>query len=218
MSPLSYALSCSYLPFSRHSFRMVPFLTELRAVMDWVWTDTTLSLSSWICLEDIYANIFILRCWRESEKVEQICSWFSRTQMFNITPFSQVERFILNVRIEANHDGSLCQININFKTHSLFIADSPLSIPVEISSHSRTEKKQSGEIWYGWCDHFFPHLHCLVSPSFYVTGQISGWSNQSTIRCFHPTEHIRIWGWGFDICKKIIKKIQKVYYWILCSF
>uniref|UniRef100_A0A3Q3ERI3 Uncharacterized protein n=2 Tax=Labrus bergylta TaxID=56723 RepID=A0A3Q3ERI3_9LABR len=47
---------------------MVPFLTELRAVMDWVWTDTTLSLSSWICVEDIYANIFILKCWRTSEE------------------------------------------------------------------------------------------------------------------------------------------------------
>ncbi|XDV28265.1 hypothetical protein PO909_031611, partial [Leuciscus waleckii] len=31
-------------------------------------TDTTLSLSSWICVEDIYAHIFILKCWRESEK------------------------------------------------------------------------------------------------------------------------------------------------------
>lgn len=51
-------------------FRLVPFLTELRAVMDWVWTDTTLSLSSWICVEDIYAHIFILKCWRESEKVK----------------------------------------------------------------------------------------------------------------------------------------------------
>jgi hypothetical protein len=48
---------------------LVPFLIELRAVMDWVWTDTTLSLGSWICVEDIYANIFILKCWRESEKV-----------------------------------------------------------------------------------------------------------------------------------------------------
>lgn len=55
--------------FLSSSFRMVPFLTELRAVMDWVWTDTTLSLSNWICVEDIYANIFILKCWRESEKV-----------------------------------------------------------------------------------------------------------------------------------------------------
>ncbi|XP_036961535.1 piezo-type mechanosensitive ion channel component 2 [Acanthopagrus latus] len=54
--------------FLFQGFRMVPFLTELRAVMDWVWTDTTLSLSSWICIEDIYANIFILKCWREAEK------------------------------------------------------------------------------------------------------------------------------------------------------
>uniref|UniRef100_A0A8C6M9N2 Piezo-type mechanosensitive ion channel component n=1 Tax=Nothobranchius furzeri TaxID=105023 RepID=A0A8C6M9N2_NOTFU len=54
--------------FLFQGFRMVPFLTELRAVMDWVWTDTTLSLSSWICVEDIYANIFVLKCWRESEK------------------------------------------------------------------------------------------------------------------------------------------------------
>ncbi|TKS77326.1 Piezo-type mechanosensitive ion channel component 2 [Collichthys lucidus] len=54
--------------FLFQGFRLVPFLTELRAVMDWVWTDTTLSLSSWICVEDIYANIFILKCWKESEK------------------------------------------------------------------------------------------------------------------------------------------------------
>lgn len=50
-------------------FRLVPFLVELRAVMDWVWTDTTLSLSSWMCVEDIYANIFIIKCSRETEKV-----------------------------------------------------------------------------------------------------------------------------------------------------
>lgn len=50
-------------------FRMIPFLTELRAVMDWVWTDTTLSLSNWMCVEDIYANIFIIKCSRETEKV-----------------------------------------------------------------------------------------------------------------------------------------------------
>lgn len=50
-------------------FRLVPFLVELRAVMDWVWTDTTLSLSNWMCVEDIYANIFIIKCSREMEKV-----------------------------------------------------------------------------------------------------------------------------------------------------
>ncbi|XP_048464153.1 piezo-type mechanosensitive ion channel component 2-like [Rhincodon typus] len=54
--------------FLFQAFRLVPFLTELRAAMDWVWTDTTLSISSWICVEDIYANVFILKCWNESEK------------------------------------------------------------------------------------------------------------------------------------------------------
>uniref|UniRef100_UPI00358ED5F7 piezo-type mechanosensitive ion channel component 2-like n=1 Tax=Myxine glutinosa TaxID=7769 RepID=UPI00358ED5F7 len=54
--------------FLFQGFRLIPFLIELRAVMDWVWTDTTLSLSNWMCVEDIYANVFILKCWRESEK------------------------------------------------------------------------------------------------------------------------------------------------------
>uniref|UniRef100_A0A667WYU1 Piezo non-specific cation channel R-Ras-binding domain-containing protein n=1 Tax=Myripristis murdjan TaxID=586833 RepID=A0A667WYU1_9TELE len=54
--------------FLFQGFRLVPFLTELRAVMDWVWTDTTLSLSSWICVEDVYAHSFVLKCWRESER------------------------------------------------------------------------------------------------------------------------------------------------------
>lgn len=54
--------------FLFQGFRLVPFLVELRAVMDWVWTDTTLSLSNWMCVEDIYANIFIVKCSRETEK------------------------------------------------------------------------------------------------------------------------------------------------------
>ncbi|XP_063267087.1 piezo-type mechanosensitive ion channel component 1 isoform X2 [Prinia subflava] len=54
--------------FLFQGFRLVPFLVELRAIMDWVWTDTTLSLSNWMCVEDIYANIFIIKCSREAEK------------------------------------------------------------------------------------------------------------------------------------------------------
>lgn len=61
---------------------MVPFLTELRAVMDWVWTDTTLSISNWICVEDIYANIFILKCWRESEKVTDRISKYNTVVIY----------------------------------------------------------------------------------------------------------------------------------------
>ncbi|CAD5110764.1 DgyrCDS132 [Dimorphilus gyrociliatus] len=46
----------------------VPFLLEMRCLMDWMWTDTTLSLSSWLQVEDIFNNIFISKCWRRSEK------------------------------------------------------------------------------------------------------------------------------------------------------
>uniref|UniRef100_A0A7M4ECY9 Piezo non-specific cation channel R-Ras-binding domain-containing protein n=1 Tax=Crocodylus porosus TaxID=8502 RepID=A0A7M4ECY9_CROPO len=64
---LTKSYNCINL-FLFQGFRMVPFLIELRAIMDWVWTDTTLSLSNWICVEDLYANIFIMKCLRESEK------------------------------------------------------------------------------------------------------------------------------------------------------
>jgi len=53
------------------SFLAVPFLLELRALMDWMWTDTTLGISSWLQMEDIYANIFVLKCVRWAEKVQQ---------------------------------------------------------------------------------------------------------------------------------------------------
>lgn len=69
-SPISICLFYSLMD----RFRVLPFLIELKAIMDWVWTDSTLSLSSWICLEDIYANIFILKCQRECEKVSGIFS------------------------------------------------------------------------------------------------------------------------------------------------
>lgn len=55
--------------FPAPRFRIVPFFLELRAVIDWMWTNTSLSLSSWTCLEDLYANIFIMKCHQESEKV-----------------------------------------------------------------------------------------------------------------------------------------------------
>ncbi|CAL8113936.1 unnamed protein product [Orchesella dallaii] len=49
-------------------FMGVPFLFELRALMDWIWTDTSMTLSDWLKLEDIFANIFQLKCQRRAEK------------------------------------------------------------------------------------------------------------------------------------------------------
>lgn len=54
------------------SFQAIPFLLELRSVLDWVCTDTTLTLYHWLKMEDIYANIYVLKCYRESEKVRTV--------------------------------------------------------------------------------------------------------------------------------------------------
>ncbi|KAL5021686.1 hypothetical protein ScPMuIL_000841 [Solemya velum] len=48
-------------------FLAIPFLLELRSLMDWMWTDTTLSVGSWLQMEDIYSNIYLLKCWRTAE-------------------------------------------------------------------------------------------------------------------------------------------------------
>lgn len=45
-----------------------PFLFELRALMDWIWTDSTMPLFEWLKMEDIFANIFELKCTRQMEK------------------------------------------------------------------------------------------------------------------------------------------------------
>ena len=53
--------------YSRYS--LVPFLRELRTIMDWIFTDTALGLTSWLQLEDIYSNVYLLKCARWAETV-----------------------------------------------------------------------------------------------------------------------------------------------------
>ncbi|KAF4525370.1 hypothetical protein B566_EDAN014808, partial [Ephemera danica] len=42
-------------------FMAVPFLFELRTLMDWMWTKTSMTLGEWIKMEDIFAHIFQLK-------------------------------------------------------------------------------------------------------------------------------------------------------------
>ena len=54
------------------SFQLMPFLLEIRYLMDWMWTDTALGLYSWVQMEDIYQNIFICACFLAGEDVGHI--------------------------------------------------------------------------------------------------------------------------------------------------
>lgn len=42
-------------------YMVTPFLFELRALMDWIWTDTTMPLFEWLKMEDIFANIYEIK-------------------------------------------------------------------------------------------------------------------------------------------------------------
>ncbi len=54
-------------------YRLVPLLPELRQVMDWVFTDTTLSLINWLKVQEIYAQLFLVKVQRERELVRGWC-------------------------------------------------------------------------------------------------------------------------------------------------
>ncbi|CAF3646268.1 unnamed protein product [Rotaria sordida] len=49
-------------------YLLIPFLLELRTIMDWMFTDTALGLTNWLQLEDIYSNTYLLKCARWAEK------------------------------------------------------------------------------------------------------------------------------------------------------
>lgn len=45
----------------------IPFLMELRTLMDWMWTDTSMTLFDWLKMEDIFQNVYQLKCSRQME-------------------------------------------------------------------------------------------------------------------------------------------------------
>lgn len=45
-----------------YSYMLVPFLYDMRLMMDWMWTDTSLGLNEWAIMEDINKQLFIRKC------------------------------------------------------------------------------------------------------------------------------------------------------------
>jgi len=43
-------------------YMMVPFLYDMRLIMDWIWTDTSLQLNEWAIMEDINKQLFERKC------------------------------------------------------------------------------------------------------------------------------------------------------------
>ncbi|XP_046801252.1 piezo-type mechanosensitive ion channel component isoform X7 [Lucilia cuprina] len=48
-------------------YMLIPFLYELRTILDWLCTDTTMTLFDWLKMEDIFANIYSIKCLRQME-------------------------------------------------------------------------------------------------------------------------------------------------------
>lgn len=42
-------------------YMLTPFLFELRTLMDWIWTDSSMPLFEWLKMEDIFASIYELK-------------------------------------------------------------------------------------------------------------------------------------------------------------
>lgn len=50
-------------------YRAIPFVYELRTLLDWTITKTSLTFFEWLKLEDIYANLFLVKCRVSQDKV-----------------------------------------------------------------------------------------------------------------------------------------------------
>ncbi|RWS08455.1 Piezo-type mechanosensitive ion channel component 2-like protein, partial [Dinothrombium tinctorium] len=49
-------------------YTMIPFLYDMRLIMDWVWTDTSLNLEEWAIMEDMFKQLFERKCTLTFEK------------------------------------------------------------------------------------------------------------------------------------------------------
>lgn len=61
----------TFLGLAFNVYRLIPILPELREVMDWVFTDTALSLLNWLKVQEIYAQLYLVKVQRNRERVRR---------------------------------------------------------------------------------------------------------------------------------------------------
>jgi hypothetical protein len=98
---------------------LVPFLYELRAVMDWMWTYTSLSLFDWLKMEDIFAQIFQL-------KVRAIASFTAIGEKY----MTQGKRKKKNLSIEERMASKTHTESLIFELRS-FCEKNQLHVPID---------------------------------------------------------------------------------------
>ena len=65
-------------------YRTIPFLFEIRTMMDWIFSTTALNMFQWFKFEDIYAQLFINQCYQNSIKKPKHgdpIGWFEKCYM-----------------------------------------------------------------------------------------------------------------------------------------
>ena len=68
-SILAYCTRCYCVIYSSCSYRAVP---DLKEVMDWMFTDTSLKLFHWLKVQEIWAQLYIIKNLRKREKVNNV--------------------------------------------------------------------------------------------------------------------------------------------------
>lgn len=66
ISLVTHVFTNSHKAFNSLAFRVyraIPFLFELRIIIDWTFTTTSLDLIQWFRLEDIFANLYICQAY-----------------------------------------------------------------------------------------------------------------------------------------------------------
>jgi hypothetical protein len=61
-------IAFSKIKYKIELFRLIPFLNELKATLDWTVASTSLDLYQWIKLDDAQSNLYVCRCQMDLRK------------------------------------------------------------------------------------------------------------------------------------------------------